>query len=496
MYSSDLRQTSFVNFILPFGGELEGDNRWVVLSEIVPWDQFEREYRQQFSSLGAGSKPARMALGALILKERLKCSDEELVEQISENPYLQYFLGLEEFQKQCPFDSSMLVHFRKRISMEMLERINETVVLKASGKGSKDEDPPDSNGNSSNPSQIIKEDLQEKPNSGKLLLDATCAPSDITYPTDLNLLNEARVKSEKIIDVLYEKVTASIKKPRTYRQKARKEYLIVAKAKKPSFAKMRKTIRKQLGYLKRNLNHIDQLKTISPLTQLYGKQYRDLLVISELFRQQNLMYTSKTKRCDNRIVSIAQPHIRAVYRGKAKANYEFGAKLSVSLHNGYCFLDKLDWENYNESGDLQSQVEAYQRRFGFYPESLHVDQIYRTRENRRYCKSKGIRLSGPPLGRPLKDHSDNKKQARKDEIDRIPIEGKFGQAKRRYSLGLIMTKLKETSQCAIAIIFLVMNLQRRVTSFCFLLILRILQFILKRNTTNGPDFVSNEYFIA
>ena len=99
MYSSNLRQMSFENFLLPFRGKLLSDNRWVVLSRIVPWEAFEKEYRSQFSSMGAGSKPARMALGARIIKERIQCSDEELVEQISENPYLQYFLGLEEYQK-------------------------------------------------------------------------------------------------------------------------------------------------------------------------------------------------------------------------------------------------------------------------------------------------------------------------------------------------------------------------------------------------------------
>ena len=148
-------------------------------------------------------------------------------------------------------------------------------------------------------------------------------------------MNEAREKSEEIIDVLYEEVRSTKEKPSTYRKKARRDYLNVAKTKKPSSNKIRKAIRKQLGYLGRNLKHIDQLKIVSSLTFLSCKQYRDLLVITEIFRQQQLMYESRDIRCDNRIVSIAQPHIRAVYRGKAAAKYEFGAKLHVSLHNGF-----------------------------------------------------------------------------------------------------------------------------------------------------------------
>jgi hypothetical protein len=133
--------------------------------------------------------------------------------------------------------------------------------------------------------------------------------------------------------------------------------------------------------------------------------------------------------------------------------------LSVSCYNGYVFLDKLSWENFNESGDLKAQVETYKSNTGYYPKSVHADQIYRTRANRAWCKEKGIRLSGPPLGRPPKNVSkEEKKQAQLDESFRNCIEGKFGQAKRRFSLNRVMTKLPNTSETAIAITFLVVNL--------------------------------------
>jgi hypothetical protein len=131
--------------------------------------------------------------------------------------------------------------------------------------------------------------------------------------------------------------------------------------------------------------------------------------------------------------------------------------------DGYTFLDHLDWDNFNESLDLKPQIKAYQKRFGRYPESVHADKIYRTRSNIKYCKSKNIRLSGPPLGRPPKEKELQKqirKQTRQDELDRIPIEGKFGQGKRRFSLSKIMCKLADTSASAIAIAFLVLNLEK------------------------------------
>ncbi len=210
------------------------------------------------------------------------------------------------------------------------------------------------------------------------------------------------------------------------------------------------------------MSHIDNLINSGvELSSLSPRKYKILLVITEVYRQQLWMYENKSKRIDNRIVSIAQPHIRPIVRGKAGKPVEFGAKLSVSCFDNYVFLDHLSWDNFNESGDLQKQVEEYKNYTKYYPSSVHVDKIYRTRANRACCKERGIRISGLPLGRPPKNVSkESKKQADLDERFRNIIEEKFGQAKRRYSLNCIMSKLTFTSETSIAIIFLVMNLFR------------------------------------
>ena len=133
--------------------------------------------------------------------------------------------------------------------------------------------------------------------------------------------------------------------------------------------------------------------------------------------------------------------------------------MSASCYYGEVFLNRLSWNNYNESGDLIAQVEAYKEFTGYYPESVHVDKIYRTKANRAWCKERGIRISGPPLGRPKNNPSQQeKKQAREDEKIRNGIEGKFGQGKRRFGLDRVMAKLSHTSETAIAISVLVMNL--------------------------------------
>ena len=195
------------------------------------------------------------------------------------------------------------------------------------------------------------------------------------------------------------------------------------------------------------------------MSNLKKKDYKKLLVVSEIYRQQLYMNENKEKRIDDRIVSLEQPHIRPIVRGKAGKPVEFGGKISASIYENFLFLDKLSWDNFNESQYLKEQVEKYKEYMGCYPESIHVDQIYRTRENRRYCKEKGIRISGPPLGRPPKNVSkEQKKQAREDEKIRNRIEGKFGEGKRRYGLNRIMTKVPQTSATVIAMNFLVMNL--------------------------------------
>src|SRR5699024_11516701 len=102
-------------------------------------------------------------------------------------------------------------------------------------------------------------------NQGKLLSDATCAPSAIAYPTDVNLLNEAREKLEGIIDTLHAPLVGLQRKPRTYRRKARKQYLALSKQRQPSTDKIRKGIHQQLGYVRRNLKQVCKRATKSGL---------------------------------------------------------------------------------------------------------------------------------------------------------------------------------------------------------------------------------------
>jgi hypothetical protein len=118
-------------FELPFEGKLSQDNRWIIMANLIPWEEFEEEYAKNFASdMGAPALPFRMALGSLIIKERLGISDRETVEQIKENPYLQYFIGQTFYSNEAPYDASLLVRFRERINVNIVNPINQRMVKK------------------------------------------------------------------------------------------------------------------------------------------------------------------------------------------------------------------------------------------------------------------------------------------------------------------------------------------------------------------------------
>jgi hypothetical protein len=382
-----------------------------------------------------------MAIGALIIQQIEGIVDEKLVLHIQENPYMQYFCGMNEYKRELPFVPSLLVEFRKRFNDYVFWDINERMFR---------------------PSEPAKSETgEELLNKGSLILDVTRTPANIKYPQDINLLNEAREKTEEMVEAMHEGNKGEKEKPRLDKKKAKGEYSKAAKSKKRNGKMMRMAIKKQLTYLARNLNYIDKLKADGHYDLLTEKQKEYLETVTKLYIQQKHMYDNRVNRVDDRIVSIHQPHVRPIVRGKAAAKTEFGAVVAASVVDGYAFVDGIRWNAYNESEDLIELVEYYKAVYGFYPEAVIVDKKYRTRENIDFCKSKGIRISGPRLGRPVKDTTaSDKKQAYKDSCVRNTIEGKFGIGKITYGLRRVMAKLQDTSETIIHLAFFVMNLVR------------------------------------
>jgi len=331
----------------------------------------------------------------------------------------------------------MMVHFRKRFPAAKIEEINKRMFIEKKSEPPDDEPPP--------------------PNNGKLVLDATCAPADIRYPSDLSLLNEARENTEKIIETLWSHSRRKGRKTRYNRKKARRQYLSITKQKRPKATKTRKAIGNQLRYIHRNLEDIGKLLLETGLDVLRERHLERLMVICELHRQQSAMHASRTHQCDNRIVSLRQPHVRPMVRGKAGRPFEFDQKLALSVVGGYTFIERQSFDNFNEGITLIESVERYRALYGCYPEVVQGDQIYRNRANLAFCKEHGIRLSGPKLGRPAKNAEHDRRIEAQDYKERIIIEGRNGMAKRRFGLDLIMSILPENSLTEAALQVFSMN---------------------------------------
>jgi IS5 family transposase len=192
---------------------------------------------------------------------------------------------------------------------------------------------------------------------GKLIIDATVAPQNITFPTDLKLLNAAREKSEALIDLLWNPLLQGNVKPRTYREIGRKLFLNTAKKKQKTSKAIYKSNGQQLRFLKRNLAHIQTMLATYDSFPLNHREQKYLMVLHTVYEQQEQMHRTHTHRIDDRIVNIHQLHVRPIVRGKEKAKVEFGSKLQVSVVNGFMFIDHFSWDAFNEGQYLQASVE-------------------------------------------------------------------------------------------------------------------------------------------
>lgn len=502
-------QMVLLGFETPFVQKLDPNNRWVLLAKRIPWDKIASVYIRQMSSSSEGRPPlsARLVIGALFIKHLNNWDDRETILQIQENMYLQYFVGYSSFTTDTAFDPSLFVEIRKRMGDTELNKINEELVklhlstlkppvleVRAVSTPTEKDKKQGKEGDKTTISEPINQDIapeerikkeediknQEEKlevtlHYGRMITDATACPQDIAFPTDVNLLSDAREKSEYLIDILYSMNIYEKKKPRTYRETARKAYLNVAKNRNNSRKAIRKAIGVQLNFLKRNLKNIhllldgyDKKKVNYPLEK---KELRYFWIIQTLYEQQHEMHKSYTHSVADRIVSIHQPYVRPIVRGKTNAKVEFGAKINVTLANGFAFLDDLSWDAFNEGTRLIKYVEQYNTRFGYYPSEILADQIYCNRENRNKLKLLNIKLLAKPLGRP--NLGAIKEYVRPGE--RNTIEGKFGQGKNAYGLGKIKARLKDTSQSWIASIILILNLVKLAGLNLYALCIRVLE---------------------
>ena len=236
---------------------------------------------------------------------------------------------------------------------------------------------------------------------------------------------------------------------------------------------VRETIGVMLNYLHKDIRILMDLlakdKTYYECLFLYEK--RTLTAILKMYHQQEEMYRLKNHTCANRILSIFQPHVRAIVRGKAKARTEFGAKIGASIVEGYTFIDHHSWDAYNESQDLLLQIHLFKERFGYLPATILADKIYLNRANRDILEDFEIHSYCKPLGRPPKDppSDEMKSRAAKAIGERNEIECSFGTGKRIYRANDIRAKLPDTARCWTGMCYFVKNVMKFLRELCLAL---------------------------
>lgn len=486
---------------------LDKSNRWVILGDTLPWAELEMVYNSRLNNKdrGADNKPARMVISAMLIKHKMNLSDEETILIIQENPYMQYMCGLPELTDKPIFHPSLFVTIRERITEK---EINEMTVrlleeqrrrkAEAEERSDKDEDgdtgpkteerkdkeedsdtvPKDDNGatkaeckeNSVEEDPFAKEftDSKGRLHKGVLKMDATCANAEVRYPVDVDIIHDGC----KVVDRYIHSICKAleIRDQRTSYKDARRAYLELVKMKKKGGRLVRLTKSYMLSCLNKELKQIVDLFVdhTGSKSLLTSYEQRILNATFDMYDQQLEMLKNGTHTCANRIISIFQPHIRPIVRGKAKAKVEFGAKIGVSIYEGYTFIDHHSWDAYNESSDMELHTRLFEQRFGCLPATILADKIYMNKNNREYLKANEIKTYSKPLGRPPKEprppeYYDNMAKA---IGDRNEAECSFGTGKRIYRADNIRAKLPNTAECWTGMCYFVKNVMKFLRELC------------------------------
>ena len=436
MYSGkDGRVVPLFEELFPFGGQLEEDNRWLRIADLIPWRELEREYNTHFSHLGRPETDSRLFLGLILLKHLTGRSDREVVQSVRENVYQQAFCGFEEFVTDSALEPSTLTKLRKRLGVGFFKSMEEKTH------------------------QLL---IERKIIGAKgMLADATVFPEHVKHPNDVGLLNDVRKWLVGNIKTLGGELGRTC---RTSCRKAKQSFLSFSKQKRRSRQMVRRAQKEMLQFVRRNLGQLEELVgALEERGRFVEDSLRERLETGRrIFEQQMEMYRERKHRVDGRIVSFHRDYVRPIKRGKGgRKDTEFGPKGALSHVGGFLFLDKFSHDNYSEATRevVDGQLAAYQQRFGKLPPSFTADRLYGTRENHRLMKERGVRASFKPLGRPKDDGETSKRWFKKKQRERNRIEGSFGHGKNHCGLDCVRYHGVEGAEMWIRASILGMNLK-------------------------------------
>lgn len=418
--------------LMPFGGQLEEENRWLKIKGMIPWGELEGEYAKYFSDRGRPGLDGRLVIGLFLLKHMSNKSDREVIWELQENVYWQAFCSFEGFVRSKQLNSSSLTKIRQRLGPKFTKELEEKTYRVLIKK------------------KIIK---------GKgMLVDATVVPEKIKYPNDIGLLNDVR---KWVVERLKEVSEITGEKIRTYRRKAKRLYLSFAKRKQKTKKMIEQTKKQMLQYVKRNLGQIkDRVHQFDYFVQKEIEKKIELA--QKIYEQQYRMYKEKVNKIEGRVVSFWREYVRPIKRGKGGGKeVEFGPKVCLSHVDGMTFVDEFRHDNYSEAKVeiVEQQIKNYEERFGKKPVSLTGDQLYGNRENRQLLKDQEIRDAFKPLGRKSENSQRQEQYLRRKQRERNLIEGDIGNAKEHYGLSGIRYHYVEGSEMWVRLGFLAKNLK-------------------------------------
>jgi IS5 family transposase len=418
--------------LFPFGGKLNENNRWLRIAELIPWEELEEEYAKHFSDVGRPGTDAQLVIGLLLLKHMTGLSDEGVVEDVLENPYMQAFCGFERFVTEEILDPSTLTKMRERLGLEFFKELErKTYKLLIERK-------------------IIK--------ARGMLVDATVFPEEIKYPNDVGLLNDV---PEWLVRNIKRVAKAIGKRYRVYPRKGRKDYLNFSKKKTRTKKTIQRAKRQMLQYVRRNIRQLkDAIEQVKATGQKVKQNIIDRLHVAEkIYHQQLEMYKKKVNRIEERIVSFYRPYVRPIKRGKQGKKVEFGGKGALVHVDGFLFLDHFDHSAFAEENLMSDHLLGYVERFGKLPPYVTADTKYGTLDNRELSEELEVRAAFKRRGRPPKTPRPQDQWFKKKQRERNRIEGGIGNGKEHYRLDRVRYSIKNGSEIWVRAGILAMNLK-------------------------------------
>lgn len=418
--------------------EVDKNHEIIKIADSIDWVSLS-EKLSCFYCLDNGrpTKPSRAKVGLLMLKHLYTLSDQGVVDMLKRDIYAQYLCDVSLKEAVTFIDPSSLTRFRKQIGAEGVKLIEQ---------------------------EVLKSLKKNKVTRGRrLVVDTTVMPINITYPTDVTLLDKVR---RKAVEYLNKAKTFGAKKYRTYQRTARRIVIRYQKIHKHTVDMRRKVQKKLLQFSRRNIAQVTHaVKMVKESNQHFNKKSKEqfiqetqefLIIANEVFAQQKQLYHGQ--KVKERIVSLHKTHIRPMVRGKYPVEVEFGPKMLLNLQDKCLFLEDVQFNNISDNQLLEMSIQGYKKRFSKLPTQLAADRGFWSKENRQLAESYGIKkiaIENKGKSNYLKGQPFTERLRRL----RCKIEAKISLAKRKYGLNRCLYSIKHGEEIWARLGLTAMNLK-------------------------------------